>query len=236
MDETRARVLLAEGRAAEAEKAARASARSLERGGEHALLAEALTTHGVALARLGRHDDARATLRRAAHVAEGAGNLEGAGLAELTLLEELYDLLAPGEARELYASADELLARTQSQQALSRLRSAALRLVTSEAGARAGDLPAGAAGNAPESFAPGADSAPDPWAGFSFKDEVRRFEEDLIERALRDAGGSVSRAARLLGFRHHESLNWRLKNRNKNLLPARTPARRRRRSIITKRG
>jgi transcriptional regulator with PAS, ATPase and Fis domain len=75
----------------------------------------------------------------------------------------------------------------------------------------------------------------DPWANFSFKDEVKNFEERLIEQALADARGSVSRAARLLGFRHHESLNWRLKNRNKDLLPSRTPARRRRRSIISKR-
>ncbi|HEY9284682.1 MAG TPA: helix-turn-helix domain-containing protein, partial [Pyrinomonadaceae bacterium] len=79
----------------------------------------------------------------------------------------------------------------------------------------------------------GADFA-DPWAGCSFKDEVKRFEENLIERALHDARGRVSHAARLLGFRHHESLNWRLKNRNKSLLAARTPAAPRRRSIIRK--
>jgi transcriptional regulator with PAS, ATPase and Fis domain len=75
----------------------------------------------------------------------------------------------------------------------------------------------------------------DPWANFSFKNEVKSFEERLIEHALADARGSVSRAAKLLGFRHHESLNWRLKNRNKTLLPSRTPARTRRRGIIRKR-
>jgi DNA-binding NtrC family response regulator len=72
----------------------------------------------------------------------------------------------------------------------------------------------------------------DPWANFSLKEEVQRFEERLIEKALRDSQGKVSNAARLLGFKHHESLNWRLKNRNKNLLGARTPAKPRRRSII----
>jgi transcriptional regulator with PAS, ATPase and Fis domain len=72
----------------------------------------------------------------------------------------------------------------------------------------------------------------DPWANFSLKEEVQRFEERLIEKALRDAQGKVSNAARLLGFKHHESLNWRLKNRNKNLLAARTPAKQRKRSII----
>jgi anaerobic nitric oxide reductase transcription regulator len=72
----------------------------------------------------------------------------------------------------------------------------------------------------------------DPWANFSLREEVQRFEERLIEKALKDAQGKVSSAARLLGFKHHESLNWRLKNRNKGLLPARTPAKPRKRSII----
>jgi two-component system, NtrC family, response regulator HydG len=72
----------------------------------------------------------------------------------------------------------------------------------------------------------------DPWADFSLREEVQRFEERLIEKALRDAQGKVSNAARLLGFKHHESLNWRLKNRNKSLLNARTPARPRKRSLI----
>jgi len=72
----------------------------------------------------------------------------------------------------------------------------------------------------------------DPWANFSLKEEVQHFEERLIEKALRDARGKVSNAARLLGFKHHESLNWRLKNRNKGLLAARTPVKPRKRSII----
>ncbi|MCA1566819.1 MAG: sigma 54-interacting transcriptional regulator [Acidobacteria bacterium] len=72
----------------------------------------------------------------------------------------------------------------------------------------------------------------DPWANFSLREEVQRFEERLIEKALRDAQGKVSNAARLLGFKHHESLNWRLKNRNKSLLAARTPAKPRKRSLI----
>jgi transcriptional regulator with PAS, ATPase and Fis domain len=72
----------------------------------------------------------------------------------------------------------------------------------------------------------------DPWANFSLKEEVQHFEERLIEKALRDARGKVSNAARLLGFKHHESLNWRLKNRNKGLFAARTPVRPRKRSIV----
>ncbi len=56
VDETRARVLLAEGRVVDAEKVSRRAVRTLEKGDEHSLLAEALTTHGVALARL-RHPE-----------------------------------------------------------------------------------------------------------------------------------------------------------------------------------
>jgi CheY-like chemotaxis protein len=64
VDETRARVFLAEGRVAEAARLVRAAVRTLERGGEQSLLAEARTTYGVALARLGRHAEALAALRQ----------------------------------------------------------------------------------------------------------------------------------------------------------------------------
>ena len=46
VDETRARVLLAQGRNFEAEKTAKAAVQALERGGEQSLLSEALITHG----------------------------------------------------------------------------------------------------------------------------------------------------------------------------------------------
>jgi len=55
VDETRARVLLAQGRNVEAEKVIRSAVRTLEAGGEQALLAEVLTTQGTVLARLGQH-------------------------------------------------------------------------------------------------------------------------------------------------------------------------------------
>jgi two-component system response regulator AtoC len=72
----------------------------------------------------------------------------------------------------------------------------------------------------------------DPWAEFSIKEEVKHFEERLIEMALRDAKGMISVAACLLGFSHHSTLEWRLKHRNKNLQPARKPAKQRKRSIL----
>jgi tetratricopeptide (TPR) repeat protein len=296
VEETRARVLVAEGRFGEAEAAARGAVRVLARGGEQATLAEALTAHGIALSRLGRKDEARAVLARASEVAERAGNVEGAGLAELTALEELRDHFTPDAMRETYAQADRLLAHTQHQEILARLRACARRVIVA-APVREMVGVAGLDARAIEelieeacarfskrvTFAPSAVAATlrlplgadterlralihrtveraddgalvevssvetialrqqtddadflDPWADFSFKAEVKQFEERLIEQALKDARGSVSRAARLLGFKHHESLNWRLKNRNKTLLTSRTPARKRRRSIIRK--
>ena len=54
----------------------------------------------------------------------------------------------------------------------------------------------------------------------------------MIERALRDAGGSVTRAARLLGFKHHHSLISLLNTRHQELLKTRSASRKRRRPLI----
>lgn len=472
VDETRARVLLAQGKIAEAVRLISAAVKTLENGGQQGLLAEALTTHGTVLARLGKRDEARQVLQRAFEVAERVGDLEGAGVAELATLEELGEHLTSVELRAIYELADHLLARTQHPEILDRLRACARRviaaerthniefdtagfaygseqtaallrdahpiahsqgvtLLTGETGtgkellarlmhewsgrpgqfvaincatlsetliesqlfghvkgsftdavqdypgaarlaaggtlfldeiaelsvtnqskllrfieygeihtvgagaperidvrvmaatnrviedeiaggrfrrdlfyrlqnfhlelpplrARVEDIPAIAEHFIREAmrrqgkrvrFTPGAIEAmcrlplpgnarelrsliertilaatagstieagavetvslrltgkadfSDPWANFSLKEEVQRFEERLIEKALRDAQGKVSNAARLLGFKHHESLSWRLKNRNKTLLAARTPATPRKRSIIKK--
>lgn len=49
--------------------------------------------------------------------------------------------------------------------------------------------------------------------GVNFYDEVRRFETDLIHRALEQTGGHQSRAARLLGL-NATTLNSKIKNYN----------------------
>ena len=59
-----------------------------------------------------------------------------------------------------------------------------------------------------------------------------RYEAELISRALRDADGVVSRAAKLLGFRHHQTFVALLNNRHKELLHARNPIVPRRRSLM----
>jgi transcriptional regulator with PAS, ATPase and Fis domain len=132
VDETRAKALLAEGRDAEAEKVARSAVRTLEQGGEQSLLAEALTTYGTALARLKHYQQAHLTLQRAVEVAHQAGDPESAGLAALTLIEELHERLAQDELRNIYQRADTLLAKSQNLATLERLRACAHRIITAE--------------------------------------------------------------------------------------------------------
>jgi CheY-like chemotaxis protein len=210
VDDTRAKALLAEGRVADAEKFARSAVRTLERGGEQSLLAESLTTHGTALARLGRHDEARDALRLAAETAERTGDLESAGQAALCVIEESGEHLPAEELTALYERAAELLSRSQNVATLKRLSACARRVLFLAHGAPA---PAG-------------------WEGFSLKEAVRRYEGHLISRALKDAGGLVSRAAKLLGFKHHHSLASLIQTQHPELLRERTPVVPRRRSII----
>lgn len=130
VDETRARVLIAQQRFSDAERTARASVRTLEKGGQQSLLADALITHGTALARLGRYEESRFTFQRAIEVAHQAGALNIAGQAALTIIEELSKRLSLDEMVSVYRLADHLLNDTQHPQTLNRLRQAAKRVIT----------------------------------------------------------------------------------------------------------
>ncbi|HEV7683975.1 MAG TPA: hypothetical protein VGO68_17725 [Pyrinomonadaceae bacterium] len=132
VDETRARVFLAQGLASRAEEAAQGAGAVFERAGELALLAEALTTRGAALARLGRAVEARRILERAADIAEQAGNVENAGMALLTLMEEAHAQLNVEELRTSYQRADALLARSQHPETLARLRKSARQVLDAQ--------------------------------------------------------------------------------------------------------
>ena len=210
VDNTRAQVLIEQRKEAEAEKLVRAAVRVLEKGGEQSLYAEALTTHGIALARLGKPASAQEVLEKAVNVAQKAGDLESAGLAALTMIEEFGSQLSGSELSEIYVRAADLLEMSQNMATLKRLRASARRVL----------------------FQMHVAPAPPDWKGFSFREAVRRYESYLIERALKDADGMVSRAAQLLGFKHHHSLISLLKNRHKHLLHVRTPIVPRKRSII----
>lgn len=221
-DDTLARIFTAEGRLEEAERAAASAVRALEEGDRQALLAEALTTFGVAQARRGRHEEARRSLCRAAETADAAGDRAGAGAAALALAEELGSHLTSGELCEAFARAHDLLGGTRDAATLARLTACARRAVSSLASPRAED----------EDGRDTQGSTAGRWKGFSLRAEVLRYESELIGRALRDADGIVSRAAKLLGFRHHQTFVALLNNRHKELLKARTPIVPRRRSLL----
>jgi tetratricopeptide (TPR) repeat protein len=209
VDETRARVLLAEGRIVEAEKTVRGAVHTLEKGADASWLAEALTTHGISLARLNHPEQARAALQRAITVAEQVGDFESAGLSALTIIEEFGSSLSNEEVWATIDHAGVLLENTQDISTLRRLATAFQSLFLTHA------VPA----------------APD-WTNFSFKKAVHRYEGHLIELALKDSGGKVTRAARLLGFSHHQSLVAVIGSRHKELLQTRTAIRKRRHHLI----
>jgi tetratricopeptide (TPR) repeat protein len=212
VNDTRARVFIDQQRYVEAEKLAFLSASALESGDEQSLLADALETQGVALARMGRHKAALGILRRSAHIAETAGDVPLSGRIFLTIVEEVKNLLSPAEIRNIYQEADDRLGEPQSTEVMSRLRACA-RLINSNTATEGTE-----------------DAAP----RGSFELEVHRCESELIKTALDQANGSVTRAARQLGLTH-QGLCYIINHRHKQLLGARAPIRVRRKSIIKKR-
>ena len=219
VDDTRARTLLAEGRVTEAERVVRSAVKILERGGEQAVLAEALTTYGIVLARLGNYSRSKFLLQNAIEVAETAGDLEGAGRAKLSIIEELAEQTSAPEMASIYESAAELLQRSQDPSAGKRLISCARRVIDALAAAEQ---------------AHDSEAKEYSWEGFSFKKEMLRIEASLIERALKESGGSVTKAARLLGFKHHQSLIALINSRHKDLLKTRSAVRKRRHHLFSK--
>jgi tetratricopeptide (TPR) repeat protein len=216
-DDTRARVLLEEGRLTEADAFARQSVNGLEGGGEQSILAEALTTHGVVLARLGKPAQSRTAFERAINVARDSGDPEGAGRAALSVMEELSEQTPARELASVYQTAAELLEESQDPSSGRRLISCATKVIRAF----------GVSSNE-------GDSMEVDWNGFSLKQQMLQSEKMLIQRALVDSGGVVSRAALLLGFRHHQSLIALINSRHRDLLEARSPVKTRRRSIMRK--
>jgi len=122
VDETLAQLFLASGKYSEAENAINQSVDTLENSGEDAFLAEALTTRGLVLCRLGKRHEAKPSLERAQRVAERCQDSETAGRALLIMIEEMCDQLADDERREIGAQANQLLANSQQQATRERLR------------------------------------------------------------------------------------------------------------------
>ena len=218
VDETRARTFLAQGRLTDAERLIRSAARVLERGDEQAILSEALTTYGTVKARLGKFVRARQLLDRAIQIAEMCGDAEGSGRAKLSIIEELTAQTSPQELVETYHAATDLLKRSQDPSTTTRLIRCALIVIEAlqTAEAETQPMPAEVGEN------------------FSLKKQVRAFEKSLIERALRDSGGAVTKAAHMLGFKHHQSLISLINSRHRDLLGQRSAVRPRRSHLFSK--
>ena len=208
IDDSRARVLLGEGAAAKAEQCVSTAIATFEKGDHFSKLAEALTTHGVALSRLNRHDEARSDFERAMSTAEQIEDFQNAGLAALAFIEELADLMSEDELCSVVERARMYLQDTQDPLVLNRLSKCACRVLSIIHTAR-----------------------PD-WSTFSLTETLRRHEGRFIQMALEDAGGSVTKAASLLGLPGHQSLNFILQNRHRDLLNSRTPIKPRRRRLF----
>lgn len=218
VDETRARTFLAQDRFPDAERLIRSAVRVLERGDEQAVLAEALTTYGIVKARLGKFVRARQLLDRAIEVAETCGDVEGSGRAKLSIIEELTAQTSPQELVETYHAATDLLKRSQDPSTTTRLIRCALIVIDALQTAEAETEP----------------TLTESWESFSLKKQVRAFEKALIERALRDSGGAVTKAAHMLGFKHHQSLISLINSRHRDLLSQRSAVRPRRSHLFSK--
>lgn len=103
-DETRARVFLKEKKDAEAEKTVRLSVQTLGQSDMQLPLAESLTTHGTALARLGNCSTALSTLLRAIDLYQQIGCVNRAGQAALIIFREMGERLTIAEGLKLISS------------------------------------------------------------------------------------------------------------------------------------
>lgn len=236
VDDTRARALISLGRFTRAETLARAAAKVLETGDEPSLFAEALTTHGTALARLGNFSKARATFEKAIRIAHSAGDLESEAVAALSMVEELSTQLPFNELFIYYRLAESELVKSQHPEIQQRLGKCARLLLTTQSLQLSSQKdPVASRSNemvsAHSQLTPELTSSPVLSMAASLEEQVLHYEGDLIRRALEAADGSVTRAARMLGVTH-QGLAFILNGRHKNLLPARKPVKRRRRSII----
>jgi tetratricopeptide (TPR) repeat protein len=209
IDDTRAQLLTEEGRLAEAEIVARGSVSSLRKGGQQILLVDSLITYGIVLARLGRKEQAQFTFQNAIEVAHEVGALNKAGLAALTLIEEIHDLKRAilGTA---YEQASEWLEECYNQALLLRFKAVGLRL--------ARELRREEKTDAGQLFN----------KTLCLTDERVKVEKEIIRQALAKVNGRITYAAKLLGIRY-QSLAFIIEDRHPELLAERTPIHRRQR-------
>ena len=215
VDDSRAQLFIAEKKYYQAELIARSAARTFERAGRHCLLAEALVDQGIALARMRESVRAQFVFQRAIEIAHQAGSLNRAGLAALTMIEEI-DTLPPDVRSVAYEQAREWLASSDSQEVKPRLKLIAKKIdgARSKAKADVHELLFN--------------------KRIDLEQEVLKFERGLISEALAKVNGKVTHAAELLGV-GYQKLAYIIETKHPDLLQKRTPVRRRPRKA-TKRG
>jgi len=215
VDDSRAQLFIAEGKYVEAESVARHAAKTFEKSGHQCFLSEALTTQGIALARLGKTDRAQFTIQLAIEVAHQAGSLNQAGIAALTLIEEI-DGLSAEMLSDAYEQAGEWLAEAESYTLLLRFKAAGKKLATR--------VRIDAQTDANETL----------FRRPNVKEARGDVEREMIRKALAEANGSVTYAAPLLGLTY-PGLIYIIKHRHPDLLNERTPMRERKRRQATPR-
>jgi tetratricopeptide (TPR) repeat protein len=209
VDETCAQVFIAEHKYSQAEVVSHTAARSFEKAGRQCFLAEALTTHGIASARLGKTVRAQFAFRKAIEVASQAGSLNRAGLAALTMIEELDDL-PPELLSGAYEQAGEWLSDSQSQEVWHRFRVAGKKLALKLRDEAKGEVATEILIDKPQNL----------------KRDLLQVEREMIRTALTKANGSLTRAAKLLDM-SYQALGYLIQSRHPELLKERTPIRRR---------
>jgi len=213
VNETRARVFLAEKRFGEAEHAILNAIRVLEQGDDSSLLAEALTTQGSIFTGSGKYDSARKTFNRASELAAAAGDSHLAAVAQLRMIEEMGGMLSLEELLASYRSADQHVGDRASQSELERLQHC-LHIVLDHI----------------ERLHSGEDEL----IGGTLEQEVNNFEARLITRAMERANGSITLAAKELGLTRQGLLNILDGRQRKTLGGVRPPKRVRHKSRVGK--
>jgi tetratricopeptide (TPR) repeat protein len=208
VNDTRARVFLAEKRYAEAERAIFAAIATFEKGEDASLLAEALTTEGSIFAGSGKNDRAREVFDRASDVAGEAGDTHLAAVAQLRMIEDLKDVLSGAELLIAYRRADQYVGDRRSQSELEDLQLCGHVVMEKLEKADKVEL-----------------------IGGTLEEEKNHFEARLIARALERHNGSITPAARELGLTH-QGLSDIIDGRHSELAAVRRPKRNRRKSII----
>ena len=205
-DDSLAKLFIATKQLKEAEAAARRSINVLDKSGHANTLAESLITYGIVLARLRNTDQAQFNFQRAIELAHNAGALSTAGIAAITMIEEIDDLSAE-TLSHAYEQAGEWLSTCQSQELWHRFKVAGKKVVR---GLRSESEDAGNLFNEP----------------CHMETKVLEFEKRLISQALATANGRITHAAKWLAI-GRQKLAYIIETRHPDLLTQRSPVHRR---------